>query len=118
MPGVVVNIIVAALVCWILFITIDIIFRLPEKGGGVSGATAIGTSIAADKGALNGGYMMGNIVCSPPDASAGTLLAACGVFVAGIPPGGLIATALVFVGNRICHDPGYAGTPAPSAPHS
>jgi energy-converting hydrogenase A subunit B len=104
---VVVNIIVAALVCWILFITIDIIFRLPEKGG-VSGATAIGTSIAADKGALNGGYMMGNIVCSP-DASAGTLLAACGVFVAGIP-GGLIATALVFVGNRICHDPGYAGT--------
>lgn len=107
MPGVVVNIIIAALVCWILFITIDIIFRLPEKGG-VSGADAIGTTIAADKGSQHGGYMMGNIVCSP-DASAGTLLAACGVFVAGIP-GGLIAAALVYIGNRICHDPGYAGT--------
>ncbi|WAI01113.1 hypothetical protein [Methanogenium organophilum] len=107
MPSVVVNIIIAVLVCWILFITIDIIFRLPEKGG-VSGAQAIGTTIAADKGSLNGGFMMGNIVCSP-DASAGTLLAACGVFVAGLP-GGLIAAVLVFIGNRICHDPGYAGT--------
>ena len=107
MPGVVLNIIIAVLVSWILFITIDIIFRLPDKGG-VSGATAIGTTIAADKGSLNGGFMMGNIVCSP-DASAGTLLAACGVFVAGIP-GGLLAAVLVYVGNRICHDPGYAGT--------
>jgi energy-converting hydrogenase A subunit B len=107
MPGVVLNIIIAVLLCWILFITIDIIFRLPEKGG-VSGANAIGTTIAADKGSLHGGFMMGNIVCSP-DASAGTLLAACGVFVAGIP-GGLIAAVLVYIGNRICHDPGYAGT--------
>ena len=52
--------------------------------------------------------MMGNIVCSP-DASAGTLLAACGVYCFGIP-GGLLATALVFIGTRICYDPGYAGT--------
>ena len=51
---------------------------------------------------------MGNIVCSP-DASAGTLLAACGVYAAGIG-GGLTAAVLVFIGNRICHDPGYAGT--------
>lgn len=107
MPGMVVNIIIAVLVCWILFITIDIIFKLPEKGG-VSGAAAIGNTIAADRGSLNGGFMMGNIVCSP-DASAGTLLAACGVFVAGIP-GGIVAALLVFIGNRICHDPGYAGT--------
>jgi energy-converting hydrogenase A subunit B len=107
MPGLVINIIIAAVVSWIIFVTIDIIFKLPEKGG-VSGADAIGAAIAADEGSLNGGYMMGNIVCSP-DASAGTLLAACGVFVAGIP-GGLIAAFLVFVGNRICHDPGYAGT--------
>ncbi|WFN35254.1 hypothetical protein L1S32_03800 [Methanogenium sp. S4BF] len=107
MPGVVVNIIIAVLVCWILFIAIDIIFKLPEKGG-VSGAAAIGTAIAEERGSLNGGYMMGNIVCSP-DASAGTLLAACGVFVAGIP-GGLVAALLVYIGNRICHDPGYAGT--------
>lgn len=52
--------------------------------------------------------MMGNIVSSP-DASAGTLLAACGVYCYGIP-GGLTATVLVYIGNRICYDPGYAGT--------
>ena len=51
---------------------------------------------------------MGNIVSSP-DASAGTLLAACGVYCFGIP-GGIIATILVYIGNRICYDPGYAGT--------
>lgn len=107
MPGMFVNIIIAALTSWILFITIDIIFRLPEKGG-VSGAGAIGSAIASENGSLNGGFMMGNIVCSP-DASAGTLLAACGVYVAGLP-GGLVAAVLVFIGNRICHDPGYAGT--------
>lgn len=106
MPGLVINIIIAAVVSWIIFITIDIIFKLPERGG-VSGADAIGTAIAANKGSLNGGFMMGNIVCSP-DASAGVLLAACGVFVAGIP-GGLIAAVIVYIGNRICNDPGYAG---------
>ena len=73
----------------------------------MSGADGIGHAIAADGGSLNGGFMMGNIVCSP-DASAGVLLAACGVFVAGIP-GGLIAAVVVYVGNRICNDPGYAG---------
>ncbi|KQC03402.1 MAG: hypothetical protein APR53_05575 [Methanoculleus sp. SDB] len=97
----------AAAIAGILFVTVDLIFRLPEKGG-VSGATSIGTAIEKGGGALHGGYMMGNIVCSP-DASAGTLLAACGVSIAGIP-GGLAAAVLVFIGNRICHDPGYAGT--------
>lgn len=101
------QIVIAAVLCWILFVAVDVIFRLPEKGG-VSGAAAIGRSIEAHGGALPGGTMMGNIVSSP-DASAGTLLAACGVYVAGLP-GGLAAAALVFVGNRICHDPGYAGT--------
>jgi energy-converting hydrogenase A subunit B len=52
--------------------------------------------------------MMGNIVSSP-DASAGTLLASCGVYCAGLP-GGLFAALLVYIGNRICYDPGYAGT--------
>jgi energy-converting hydrogenase A subunit B len=97
----------AALVCWLLFITIDILFRLPKEGG-VSGARAIGDAIGEGGGDVHGGYMMGNIVCSP-DASAGTLLAACGVYVAGLP-GGVAAAILVFIGNRICHDPGYAGT--------
>jgi len=102
-----VHILVAAAVCWLNFILIDIFFKLP-KAGGVVGATAIGKHIERGGGALHGGYMMGNIVSSP-DASAGTLLASCGVFIAGIP-GGLLAAILVYIGNRICHDPGYAGT--------
>ena len=101
------HILVAAAVCWLNFILIDLFFRLPA-GGGVVGATAIGTHIERGGGAIHGGYMMGNIVSSP-DASAGTLLASCGVYIAGIP-GGLLATFLVFIGNRICHDRGYAGT--------
>ena len=102
-----VHILVAAAVCWLNFVVIDLLFRLPAAGG-VVGATAIGRHIEARGGALPGGIMMGNIVSSP-DASAGTLLAACGVFIAGVP-GGLLAALLVFIGNRICHDPGYAGT--------
>jgi len=101
------HILAAAIISWILFVTVDIFFRLPETGG-VSGASAIARDIEAAGGALSGGTMMGNIVCSP-DASAGTLLAACGVYVAGIP-GGLAAALMVFIGNRICYDPGYAGT--------
>ncbi|MCC7564917.1 MAG: hypothetical protein KO206_01375 [Methanomicrobiaceae archaeon] len=107
MLGEVIRILAASIICWVLFVTVDILFKLPEKGG-VSGAAAIGRQIRADGGDLLGGNMMGNIVSSP-DASAGTLLASCGVFIAGIP-GGLAAAALVFIGNRICHDPGYAGT--------
>ncbi len=102
MLGELLRILAAAIITWLLFVSVDIFFRLPEKGG-VSGASAVARDIQAA-----GGTMMGNIVSSP-DASAGTLLAACGVYVAGIP-GGLIAAALVFIGNRICHDPGYAGT--------
>ncbi len=107
MPDVFIRILAAAFISWLLFITVDIIFQLPKKGG-VSGATAIGETIAGEGGEIHGGFMMGNIVCSP-DASAGTLLAACGVSIAGIY-GGLLAAVLVFIGNRICHDPGYAGT--------
>jgi energy-converting hydrogenase A subunit B len=107
MPGDALQILIAAAVCWINFVTIDLIFKLPEKGG-VSGATAIAEEIEKGGGALHGGFMMGNIVSSP-DASAGTLLAACGVYAAGIP-GGLFAAVLVYIGNRICYDPGYAGT--------
>jgi energy-converting hydrogenase A subunit B len=106
-PPTLFRIAIAALVCWINFVTIDQIFRLPEKGG-VSGATAIAKEVERGGGNLNGGFMMGNIVSSP-DASAGTLLASCGVYAAGIP-GGLFAALLVYIGNRICYDPGYAGT--------
>ena len=97
----------AALCCWVLFITLDMIWALPREGG-VVGATAIATAIEKAGGNIRGGTMMGNIVSSP-DASAGTLLAACGVYCYGIP-GGLLATVLVYIGNRICYDPGYAGT--------
>ncbi|MDO8842288.1 MAG: hypothetical protein Q7J09_10960 [Methanocalculus sp.] len=101
------QILIATAIAWILFVTIDVFWRLPEKGG-VSGADAIGSAIAKHGGDQHGGWMIGNIVSSP-DASAGTLLAACGFFVAGIP-GGIAAAALVYAGNRICHDSGYAGT--------
>ncbi|MCP1662736.1 MAG: hypothetical protein D5R99_09635 [Methanocalculus sp. MSAO_Arc1] len=101
------RIVLATATAWILFLVIDVFFRLPQKGG-VSGAEAIGSAIEGRGGNLYGGRMIGNIVSSP-DASAGILLAACGVFVAGIP-GGLAAAALVYIGNRICHDRGYAGT--------
>jgi energy-converting hydrogenase A subunit B len=37
------------------------------------------------------------------------LLAACGVYAAGLF-GGLLAAIFVFIGNRMCNDPGYAGT--------
>jgi energy-converting hydrogenase A subunit B len=101
------RILIAALICWLNFMTIDLIFKLPHSGG-VSGATAIAQEVEKGGGNLNGGYMMGNIVSSP-DASAGTLLASCGVYCAGLP-GGLFAALLVYIGNRICYDPGYAGT--------
>lgn len=101
------RILLAAALCWINFITVDLIFRLPEKGG-VCGATAIAQDVEKGGGDLHGGYMLGNIVSSP-DASAGTLLASCGVYCAGLP-GGLFAVLLVYIGNRICYDPGYAGT--------
>jgi energy-converting hydrogenase A subunit B len=102
-----IRILIAALICWLNFMIIDLIFKLPERGG-VSGATAIAQEVEKGGGKLNGGYMMGNIVSSP-DASAGTLLASCGVYCAGLP-GGLFAALLVYIGNRICYDPGYAGT--------
>jgi len=101
------RILIAACVCWLNFVTIDVFFGLPKEGG-VCGATAIAQEIEKKGGAIHGGYMMGNIVSSP-DASAGTLLASCAVYAAGIP-GGLFAALLVYIGNRICYDPGYAGT--------
>lgn len=107
MAGDALHILIAAAVCWINFVTIDLLYKLPESGG-VSGATAIAQEVYEGGGAFQGGIMMGNIVSSP-DASAGTLLAACGVYAAGIP-GGLFAAVLVYIGNRICYDPGYAGT--------
>ena len=101
------RILIAAAICWLNFMTVDLIFKLPHSGG-VSGATAIAEEVEKGGGKLNGGFMMGNIVSSP-DASAGTLLASCGVYCAGLP-GGLFAVLLVYIGNRICYDPGYAGT--------
>ena len=101
------RILIAAALCWINFVAIDVFFKLPESGG-VCGATAIAEEVEKGGGNLHGGFMLGNIVSSP-DASAGTLLAACGVYCAGLP-GGLFAALLVYIGNRICYDPGYAGT--------
>ena len=101
------RILLSTVIAWCIFVPIDIFFNLPKEGG-VRGANAIARAIQERGGDIRGGTMMGNIVSSP-DASAGTLLASCGVYAAGIP-GGLLAALLVYVGNRICYDPGYAGT--------
>jgi len=97
-----------AVLSWLNFVLIDIWMGLPEAPG-VRGAKAIGKSIEKRDGDLGGGYFSGNIVCSP-DASAGTLLASCCYFAFHSPAGGLIAALFVYFGNRICADPGYAGT--------
>lgn len=98
----------AAIISWINFVLIDTWMGLPEAPG-VRGADVIGRDVKKRGGDLAGGFFMGNIVCSP-DASAGTLLGAVGCFLIGIPEGGFIAALLVFIGNRLCADPGYAGT--------
>ncbi|AEH07012.1 hypothetical protein [Methanothermococcus okinawensis] len=103
----VVKLIIASVICWINFVIVDTYFGLPKKPG-VSGADVIGKKIDKIGGNINGGYFMGNIVCSP-DASAGTLMASIFYYVMGFE-GGLIAALLVFIGNRLCNDPGYAGT--------
>ena len=83
----VIGIIIAAILCWLNFVIVDTYFGLPEQPGG---------------------FFQGNILCSP-DASAGTLMASIGYLLLGIP-GGIIAAFFVFLGNRLCADPGYAGT--------
>lgn len=101
------GIIIAAIISWLNFMIIDTLLGLPELPG-VKGADYIGRSIKKRGGDLSGGFFQGNILCSP-DASAGTMLAAIGVSILGIE-GGFIAALFIYVGNRLCADPGYAGT--------
>ncbi len=96
----------ATIICLVLFVSLDLFWKLP-KTGGVTGANAIGEEIEKSGGNLHGGYMIGNIVSSP-DASSGVLFAACGYCLFGII-GAAIAAVLVFIGARICADKGYAG---------
>ena len=103
----VIGIIIAAILCWLNFVIVDTYFGLPEQPG-VRGARIIGENVEKRGGDIAGGFFQGNIVCSP-DASAGTLIASIGYMLLGIP-GGIIAALLVFIGNRLCADPGYAGT--------
>ncbi|CDG65212.1 MAG: energy-converting hydrogenase subunit [Methanobacterium sp.] len=104
----IIGIVVAAVISWLNFVLIDTWLGLPESPG-VKGADVIGRSVQARGGDLAGGFFQGNIVCSP-DASAGTLLASIACFAIGTPEGGLVAAVLVYFGNRLCADPGYAGT--------
>jgi energy-converting hydrogenase A subunit B len=99
---------IAAGISWLNFVLIDTWMGLPEAPG-VKGADFIGRAVQKRGGDLAGGFFQGNIVCSP-DASAGTLLGAVGCYLIGIPEGGFIAALLVYIGNRLCADPGYAGT--------
>lgn len=101
------GIIIAAIIAWLNFVLIDTYFGLPEAPG-VKGADIVGRDIKKRGGDLAGGFFQGNILCSP-DASAGTLLASIGVMLIGIE-GGIIAAFFVYIGNRLCADPGYAGT--------
>ena len=103
----VIVIIIAAILCWLNFVIVDTYFGLPEQPG-VKGARIIGENVEKRGGDIAGGFFQGNIVCSP-DASAGTLMASIGYLLLGIP-GGIIAAFFVFIGNRLCADPGYAGT--------
>ena len=103
----VIGIIIAAILCWLNFVIVDTYFGLPEQPG-VRGARNIGQDVKKRGGDIAGGFFQGNILCSP-DASAGTLLASIGYLLLGIP-GGIIAAFFVFMGNRLCADPGYAGT--------
>lgn len=105
--NILIGIIVATVLSLLNFVLIDIKLGLPESPG-VKGAEYIGKSVQKNGGDLSGGFMQGNIVCSP-DASAGTLLASVGMSIAGIQ-GGLIVALIVYIGNRLCADPGYAGT--------
>jgi len=103
----VIGLIIASIISWINFVVIDTYFGLPEAPG-VKGVDIVGHSIKKRGGDLSGGFFQGNILCSP-DASAGTLLASIGVMLLGFQ-GGLIAALMVYIGNRLCADPGYAGT--------
>lgn len=100
------GLIIATVVSWLNFVIVDSFLGLGESPG-VKGALNVGYSIRKRGGDLSGGFFQGNILCSP-DASAGTLLASIGVYVLGIQ-GGLVAALLVFIGNRLCGDNGYAG---------
>ena len=103
----IIGLIIATVICWLNFVIVDTYFGLPEQPG-VRGARIIGESVKKRNGDIAGGFFQGNILCSP-DASAGTLMASIGYLVLGIP-GGILAAFLVFIGNRLCADPGYAGT--------
>jgi len=104
----IIGIIIATVLSWMNFVLIDTWMGLPEKPG-VEGAEVIGRGVKKRGGDLSGGFFQGNIVCSP-DASAGTILGAIACYTIGIPAGGFVAALLVFIGNRLCADPGYAGT--------
>ena len=89
----IIGIIVASVICWLNFVIIDTYFGLPQQPG-VKGVQTVGDSIEKRNGDIAGGFFQGNILCSP-DASAGTLIASIGYMI---------------LGNRLCADPGYAGT--------
>ncbi|WP_409200932.1 hypothetical protein [Methanobrevibacter sp. DSM 116169] len=105
--NIIIGIILATIITWLNFVIIDTYFGLPEQPG-VQGAKTVGRAVKKRGGDIAGGYFQGNILCSP-DASAGTLLSAIGYFLLGIE-GAFIAVLFVYIGNRLCADPGYAGT--------
>ncbi|MDL2247056.1 hypothetical protein LJB96_05520 [Methanobrevibacter sp. OttesenSCG-928-K11] len=103
----IIGIIICTILAWLNFVLVDTYFGLPEQAG-VKGAETVGESIEKRGGDIAGGFFQGNILCSP-DASAGTLITSIGYLLLGIR-GAFIAAMLIYIGNRLCADPGYAGT--------
>ena len=105
--NIIIGIILATIISLLNFVIVDTFSGLPEMPV-EQGANIVGHDIQERKGDLAGGFFQGNILCSP-DASAGTLISSIAIMACGFQ-GGLIAALLVFIGNRLCSDPGYAGT--------
>ena len=102
-----VGLVIATIVTWFNFILIDTCLGLPEQPG-VKGANNIAQDIKKRGGDLSGGFFQGNVLNSL-DATAGTLFGCIGVYLLGFQ-GGIIAMLLVYMGTRLCADPGYSGT--------
>jgi len=103
----IIGLIIATILSWLNFVLNDAYLGLGERPG-VLGAKNVAESVVKRGGDISGSYFLGNILCSL-DASAGTLLSAIGYFILGIP-GALIAVLLIYIGNRLCADPGFPGT--------
>lgn len=100
------GLVIATIITLLNFVLIDTYFGLSEQPG-VKGADNVAHDIKKRGGNLSGGLFQGNVLNSL-DATAGTLFSSIGVFLLGFQ-GGILAMFFVYVGTRLCADPGYPG---------